>query len=198
MKRNVGPAKALAVILSASLALSPSITAFATSGEDTAALLTSEETESAAEESSVEVAAENEADAESQKTEEAVESSENSEVAEATANEEAPLFEKIESEEEGLASLKDAISGEAAEIPVEEKDPEEETRVIIVMEGDSVLDKGYDTENLADNRAAMNLSDTIVQSRKRQSRRSKKKLSMDRNSMLTITFQLSEMQYLQM
>ena len=164
MKRNVGPAKALAVILSASLALSPSITAFATSGEDTAALLTSEETESAAEEASVEVAAD-EADAESQETEETGERAEDGEGAvtvEATTNEETPLFEKIESEEEGLASLKDALNGEVTEVPVEEKDPEEETRVIIVMEGDSVLDKGFDTENLAENNAAMNLSEAIV------------------------------------
>ena len=34
MKRNVGPAKALAVILSASLAMSSPVTAFATSGSD--------------------------------------------------------------------------------------------------------------------------------------------------------------------
>ncbi len=162
MKRNVGPAKALAVILSASLALSPSITAFATSGEDTAALLTSEETESAAEESSVEVAAEDEADAENQETVEVEESTEDSEAVEAVSDEESPLFEKIDSAEEGLASLKDALDGEVAELPVEEKDPEEETRVIIVMEGDSVLDKGFDTENLAENNAAMNLSDAIV------------------------------------
>ena len=45
-------------------------------------------------------------------------------------------------EEEGieLGSLTDALAGEILENPAEQPDPDEETRVIIVMEGDSVLD----------------------------------------------------------
>ena len=142
MKRKVGPARVLAVILSATFALTNVVTAAATSGDDAANLASSDV---AAEEASVEVA----------------ESTEDGEVAEDAATEETPLFEKVDSEEEGLAALKDALSGEVAEVPVDEQDPEEETRVIIVMEGDSVLDKGFDTEDLT-NDAALNLSEAIV------------------------------------
>ncbi len=129
MKRNVGPAKALAVILSASLALSNPVTALATSGSDLSAEdvvivdedLSSEET-----------------------------------------NDEKPLFEKVDREKEGVVNLADAIDGETPDVPVAEPDPDEQTRVIIVMEGDSVLDAGFDTEDLSDNDAAMALSEEIV------------------------------------
>ncbi|MBE5859500.1 MAG: serine protease subtilisin family protein [Butyrivibrio sp.] len=83
-------------------------------------------------------------------------------------SEEAPVFEKIDPAKEGLEDPTLSHEGEEAEIPVEEKDPDEQTRVIIVMEGDSVLDAGYDTENLAENDAAMSLSDNIIAEQEEQ------------------------------
>ncbi|WP_408070511.1 S8 family serine peptidase [Butyrivibrio sp. JL13D10] len=103
-------------------------------------------------------------------TSENSEQNENAEDAESEEadDEDAPLFEEVDPEEEGLEDPSTALEGEAADIPVEEKDPEEQTRVIIVMEGDSVLDAGYDTENLAENDAAMNLSENIVAQQEEQ------------------------------
>ncbi len=140
MKRNVGPAKALAVILSTSLAMSSPVTAFATSGSDFSA-------------DADDVVIVDEAEESSDVTVEL-----NSE----ETDENEPFFEKVDSEEEGLKDFTEALNGEIAEKPVEEKDPDEQTRVIIVMEGESVLDAGFDTEDLAENDAAMNLSESIV------------------------------------
>ena len=193
MKRNVGSAKALAVILSATLALSPSITAAATSGDNAASLSvgaeeakvteTSEAAEDAelkedssasesTEDSSKEAeASSDEAKKDDSKTEEKAEEEQKSEDtdseaeeadAEEESEEELPLFEEVDPEEEGLEAPVNAVEVSETDIPVEEKDPEEQTRVIIVMEGDSVLDKGFDTENLAENSAAMSLSESII------------------------------------
>ena len=197
MKRNVGSAKALAVILSATLALSPSITVAATAGENAANLsatveeaeekATAESTEETSEEKVSEKAdesvkdtddksgeaeevsekaeEENGADKEAQvESQEEVQSEEEKTASdeESSEEEELPLFEEVDPEEEGLEAPVTAVDALETEVPVEEKDPDEQTRVIIVMEGDSVLDKGYDTENLADNSAAMNLSENII------------------------------------
>ena len=198
MKRNVGSAKALAVILSATLALSPSITVAATAGENAANLSatvdeakekeTAESTEETSEEKVSEKADESvkdtddksgEAEEVSEKAEEEngadkearVESQEEVQSEETDSDEESseeenlPLFEEVDPEEEGLEAPVTAVDALETDVPVEEKDPDEQTRVIIVMEGDSVLDKGYDTENLADNSAAMNLSENIIRFR---------------------------------
>ena len=140
MKRNVGPAKALAVILSASLALSSPVTAFATTGSDDVIVVDdSEELQAtkASKDDAIEISGEE-------------------------TDGDVPLFEKVESKEEVVGNIASALNGEVAEKPVEEKDPDEQTRVIIVMEGDAVLDAGFDTEDLAENKAAMNLSDSII------------------------------------
>ena len=136
MKRSVGPAKTLAVILSASLAMSSPVTAFATSGSLD---LSGSEDDVIVVDDTKEVAVNNE-----------------------ETNEGSSLFEKVESEEEGLKDVTEVLTGEITEKPVEEKDPDEQTRVIIVMDGESVLDAGFDTEDLADNNAAMSLSDSII------------------------------------
>jgi lactocepin len=152
MKRKVGPARVLALILSASFAFTNVITAAATSGGDAASLSSSEE----------EVVFEVDEQEASEEAEAATdEATEDASVEEAESKD-APLFEKVDPKEEGLEDLSTALDGEVTELPVEEKDPDEQTRVIIVMEGDAVLDKGYDTENLADNSEAMNLSESII------------------------------------
>ncbi len=148
MKRKVGPARVLAVILSATFALTNVVTVSATSGDDAANLSSSQE----------EAAQETSAAAEESTDESGVAASEAAE----EVSEDAPLFEKVNPEDEDYLNEKEVFESDVAELPVEEKDPEEQTRVIIVMEGDSVLDKGYDTENLADNNAAMNLSEQII------------------------------------
>ena len=156
MKRKVGPARVLAVILSASFAFTNVITAAATSGDDAASLSSSEEEAVVFDVDEQEASDEADADADeavAEATEEVTEEAESKDV---------PLFEKVDPEEEGLSDLSSALDGEVTELPVEEKDPEEQTRVIIVMEGDAVLDKGFDTENLADNSEAMSLSESII------------------------------------
>ncbi len=173
MKRKVCPKKALAVILAASLALSPTITASAASlgdGEVTLDGVSSGDagdgeeagkSDEAVKDSSEEAPTDDAAS--DKKDEETTEKpSDEAEDVEDVEDEDAPLFEKVDPEEEGLEDPATAIEGETPDIPVEEKDPEEQTRVIIVMEGDSVLDAGYDTEDLAENDAAMDLSDSIV------------------------------------
>ena len=102
---------------------------------------------------------------EEKKSEETVADEDNEEAAddvEDFEDGELPLFEEVDPEEEGLEAPVSAVDALEADIPVEEKNPDEQTRVIIVMEGDSVLDKGYDTEDLAENSAAMNLSENII------------------------------------
>lgn len=214
MKRKVCPKKALAVILAASLALSPTITASAAALEDGGQTLetvpegeekeaiTDETVKDSSEEKAEEVSDGNSSEKSQSSLEDSLNSSQdsqnnaensqnnadnsqsnadgsssdNSEDAEnnnADASEEddmedAPLFEEVDPAEEGLDDPSTALEAEAADIPVEEKDPDEQTRVIIVMEGDSVLDAGFDTENLAENDAAMNLSENIVAQQEEQ------------------------------
>ena len=214
MKKNVGPAKALAVVLSASLAMSSAVTASATTGETAASFSGSSESDasvSASVEASTEDAASTDGDAadsdaaslassevKNQKDDEVsseasteisneaagekssvksaeasssdasvkASSVESSDAASSSSTEklngDSSLFEKVDAEKEGV-SVEDKVSQEEkADVPVEAKNPDEQTRVIIVMEGDSVLDQGYDTEDLADNNQAMNLSENII------------------------------------
>ena len=129
MKKKMCPEKALAVILSASLALSPAVTASAASGDD-------------AEELFEEVT-----------LEETGEEEELSEV---------PVMEKVDPAQVGLETSKDVFEGKLEDVDATKHDPDEQTRVIIVMEGDSVIDAGFDTADLAENDAAMTLSDNIL------------------------------------
>ena len=62
--------------------------------------------------------------------------------------------------DEDLKDLGVEIDNESEKLE-EEKDPDEEVRVIIVMEGDSVLDKGYDTVEIADSSSAIREVDKI-------------------------------------
>ncbi len=173
MKRKVGPARVLAVTLSAAMAFSNVVTVSATTGDDAANLSSSQEVTEVTESSeadSEEVSAASEASSEeavdeAKESENAsvdVEEKTTEESTEESTEDELPLFEEVDPEEEGLQNPAEALVGEEPELPVEEVDPNEQTRVIIVMEGDSVLDKGYDTEDLADNNAAMNLSESII------------------------------------
>ena len=157
MKQKLCPKKALAVILSAAMALSPAITASAET-LDVSPEATPEEILEAFEAA---------ADAESEETEES-EGVQDAEKAEVT--EDLPLFEQVDPEEEGLelADVKEVFEAEVTDVETGEPDPDEQTRVIIVMEGDSVLDAGFDTENLAENDAAMNLSESIVAEQEQQ------------------------------
>ena len=219
MKKNVGPAKALAVVLSASLAMSSAVTASATTGEnaasfsdstlvdasvsasaeastedaastdgdssdsDAASLASSEvknqkndvesgeasteiSNEAAAEKSSVKSGEASSSDASVKASSEAssLEASDAAASSSSTEKSDGDIsgFEKVDADQEGVLVEDKANQDEKAEIPVEPKDPDEQTRVIIVMEGDSVLDQGYDTEDLADNNQAMNLSENII------------------------------------
>ncbi|WP_081668267.1 S8 family serine peptidase [Butyrivibrio sp. MC2013] len=72
------------------------------------------------------------------------------------------LFEEVDPEAEDLVSPRDAVQGETAEIPVSEPDPEEQTRVIIVMEGDAVLDQGISVEDVAESDAAIDMAEDIT------------------------------------
>ena len=163
MKKKLCPKKALAVILSAAMAFSPAITASATTSEE--ALLENVPAEL--------VEALEKADAEAKESEEAEKADETEEVKEADAaevTEDLPLFEQVDPEEEGLelTATKEVMEAEVTDIQVEEPDPDEQTRVIIVMEGDSVLDAGFDTEDLAENGAAMNMSENIIAEQEQQ------------------------------
>ncbi len=184
MKRRVCPKKALAVILSAAMAFSPAITASATASEtltaETAEVKEAEETKEAGEEAGEEATSEEkESDQETaeetkEESEEAAGSEEAKEAADETkesedevdeaAKEGELVFEKVDPAEEELeiSGAKDLVEGEAADFSVATPDPDEQTRVIIVMEGDSVLDAGFDTETLAENDAAMNMSENII------------------------------------
>ena len=188
MKRRVCPKKALAVILSAAMAFSPAITASATAsealaeetaeaagagetkeaGDEAGEAATSgekesqEATEEAAKDASEETDAATEANTDDETGETADEAKEGEET---EAAEDGELsFEKVDPTEEGLeiSAGKDLIEGEATDFSVATPDPDEQTRVIIVMEGDSVLDAGFDTETLAENDAAMNMSENII------------------------------------
>lgn len=152
MRRNWIPKKVLSVILAAAMTMSPALTALASPVDESAEVnVESEAINETVEESSDEADESEDADA---SEEEAAEVKE-------TTDAEAPLFEEVDPQEEGLVDPKSVISGEEVETPVEAQDPEEQTRVIIVMEGDSVLDKGYDTADLADNKSAMKAADKI-------------------------------------
>jgi lactocepin len=148
MKKKMCPEKALAVILSASLALSPAITAQATSGNVDEDLVLLEETVEATAQSN-------------QNEQELLE--EITETEDSTADAERVVFEEVDPAAEGLADPLTSITAEQPEVQEAKKDPDEQTRVIIVMEGDSVLDAGYDTQDLADNTAAMSLSESIIE-----------------------------------
>ncbi|WP_035784253.1 S8 family serine peptidase, partial [Butyrivibrio sp. MC2021] len=129
MKKKMCPEKTLAVILSASLALSPAITASAASGDGAEELLSEELTEDLSEEVELE---------------------------------EVPAYEKVDPAEVGLEKTADLLNGEAAaDVEAAKQDPDEQTRVIIVMEGDSVLDAGFDTAELTE-AEAVTLSENIV------------------------------------
>ena len=148
MRRSWIPKKVLSVIMAASLAMAPTVTAVASPVEE-------QVDEKVVDETTTEEATEETSD------ETTDESEENAESEEAEATEDLPVFEEVDPEEEGLEDPTAALAGDAVEAPVEEVDPNEQTRVIIVLAGDSVLDKGYDTEDLADNKSAMKAADKI-------------------------------------
>ena len=71
-------------------------------------------------------------------------------------------LEKVDPEEVGLEKQADVLNGEVpTEAQAAKQDPDEQTRVIIVMEGDSVLDAGFDTAELSENEAIA-LSENII------------------------------------
>ena len=107
------------MILSATFALTNVVTVSATSGDDAANLSSSQE--EAAQETSA--AAEESTDESGAAASEAAEE----------VSEDAPLFEKVNPEDEDYLNEKEVFEGDVTELPVEEKDPEEQTRVIIVM-----------------------------------------------------------------
>ncbi|MBQ7428218.1 MAG: S8 family serine peptidase [Butyrivibrio sp.] len=190
MKKNWGSKRALAVILSASLAFSPAITANASNAASVAGSSTESadtgnsassataSTDSSTESSTEENASANtsgsadEATGDSSASKSSSSSASDSSSAEDSAAKatsgESVEFEEVDPEEEGLEALSTSIAEDVEEIPVEEKDPEEQTRVIIVMEGDSVIDSGYDIENIAEDQSAINLSESIIEDQDKQ------------------------------
>ena len=147
MRRSWIPKKVLSVIMAASLAMAPTVTAVASPVEEQVdEKVVDETTEEATDETSEEKADDSEEKADSEATE---------------ATEDLPVFEEVDPKEEGLEDPTEALAGEEVDVQAKEVDPNEQTRVIIVMEGDSVLDKGYDTEDLADNKSAMKAADKI-------------------------------------
>ncbi len=165
MRKNWIPKRVLSVILAAALTMSPTMTAVASpvDGNASEELLSEESTSK--EESSKESVSEESTTEESISKESSLEESTSKEsLSEDTAVSEdakVPMFEEVDPQEEGLEIQTENVKAEEIEEKVESTDPEEETRVIIVMEGDSVLDKGYDTKDLADNNAAMKTVDDI-------------------------------------
>lgn len=170
MRKNWIPKKVLSVIMAAALSMSPTLTAVASPVDDsveaTQPELSVESDSDAKEETSTEETSQEKTSTEESSTEEVVDenqsedkseekSEEAAEKSEAVEDVEAPTFEEIDPQEEGLINQAEQLAGEGIEDKVETTNPEEETRVIIVMEGDSVLDKGYDTENIAENKSAM-------------------------------------------
>lgn len=182
MKKNRFTDRSLAVIISAALALSPGMTAMATSDIDASEALSTSDAKSSDDSSSGSLQKDKEEESDSSDeaaskestddaqdlagTESSVEDEENDD--DATKDESSSLFSEVDPKEEGIEALEDALEGEEADIPVEERDPDEQTRVIIVMEGDSVIDQGYDTEDLADNSEAISLSESIVEEQEKQ------------------------------
>lgn len=151
MRRSWIPKKVLSVIMAAALAMSPTITAVASPVEEQVdEKVVTEATNETADETQSE---ETESKAESEEVE---------------ATEDLPVFEEVDPKEEGLVVPTDILKGETVEKESVEVDPDEETRVIIVMEGDSVIDKGYDTEDLADNKSAMHAADKIEAAQEKQ------------------------------
>ena len=151
MRRSWIPKKVLSVIMAAALAMSPTITAVASPVE-----------EQVDEKVVTEATNENADETQSEETESKAESEE------VEATEDLPVFEEVDPKEEGLVVPTDILKGETVEKESVEVDPDEETRVIIVMEGDSVIDKGYDTEDLADNKSAMRAADKIEAAQEKQ------------------------------
>ncbi|MBO4912244.1 MAG: S8 family serine peptidase [Butyrivibrio sp.] len=78
-----------------------------------------------------------------------------------TESEDSSFSDGVKLIDEDLNELGVEIDNEKEKIDDEEKDPDEEVRVIIVMEGDSVLDKGYDTVEIADSSDAIREVDKI-------------------------------------
>ncbi len=151
MRRSWIPKKVLSVIMAAALAMSPTITAVASPVE-----------EQVDEKVVTEATNENADETQSEETESKAESEE------VEATEDLPVFEEVDPKEEGLVVPTDILKGETVEKESVEVNPDEETRVIIVMEGDSVIDKGYDTEDLADNKSAMRAADKIEAAQEKQ------------------------------
>ncbi|MBQ5386328.1 MAG: S8 family serine peptidase [Lachnospiraceae bacterium] len=139
--KNKHTKQAIAVVLSAALALTPSYTAFATEVSESAVSESSAETETS------KVAEESVSETTTQETD---------------ANDEVS-FEQVDAEAEGIDVHADSIEGETTEIEEANLDPDQETRVIIVLEGDSVLDAGFDTDEIAENKRAVALSEQIVE-----------------------------------
>ncbi|SFH54256.1 lactocepin [Pseudobutyrivibrio sp. OR37] len=146
MRKSWIPKKVLSVIMAAALAMSPTVTAVASPVEE-------QVDETVVSETTNDKADDTQSEAESEAEE---------------ATEDLPVFEKVDPKEEGLEDLTEVLNGEDVETPNEEVDPNEQTRVIIVMEGDSVLDKGYDTEDLAENKSAMRAADKIEAAQEKQ------------------------------
>ena len=118
MNRNKTTKRALAVLLSASLALTPAYTVFATEVSE-------------------------------------------SEAADSSTAEETLVFQQEDPATIEVAPDELTTEEVSEEIPTEEKDPEEQTRVIIVMEGDSVIDQGFDVDDIADNHKAVKASEKL-------------------------------------
>lgn len=80
-------------------------------------------------------------------------------------------FQEVDTGEEELteeSTSKDTSVADRLKEVTNEPNPDDPARVIIVMEGDSVLDKGYDAKDLADNKTAMKASDHIETSQERE------------------------------
>ncbi len=157
MRRNWIPKKVLSVILAAAMSMSPAMTALASPVDESAEVnVQAEASDETVAEASVEADEAEDAKEDDASEEEAAKTED-----EETEEAEAPLFEEVDPQEEGLVDPLEVVDGEEVETPVEPQDPNEQTRVIIEMEGDSVLDKGFDTADLADNKAAMKTADKI-------------------------------------
>lgn len=146
MRRNWIPKKVLSVIMAAALSMSPTLTAVASPVDDsveaTQPELSVESDSDAKEETSTEETSQEKTSTEESSTEEVVDenqsedkseekSEEAAEKSEAVEDVEAPTFEEIDPQEEGLINQAEQLAGEGIEDKVETTNPEEETRVII-------------------------------------------------------------------
>ena len=78
-----------------------------------------------------------------------------------TESTEAPFWESLDDEAAAEFDLTDSLA--KVEEPVEEAtySDDDVVRVFIVFEDESVVEAGYSTEDVADNKAAMNYSDSL-------------------------------------